>query len=75
MSRTPTEDLVVIARQLDPESHSIVLGPWLNEQVWREEIPKNLKKIWGRLDYGERLCLFVKASELAALKKEGRERA
>jgi len=52
-----------------------VLGPWLDEQVWREEIPENLKKIWGRLDYGERLCLFVIASELAALKKERRERA
>jgi len=58
MSRIPPEDLVVIARQLDADFHAKVIGPW-NDEPWRDYVPLPLKKIWGKLDYGERLALFV----------------
>lgn len=58
MSRTPPEDLVVIARHLDPDFHAKVVGPW-NDERWREYVPLSLKKIWGKLDYSERLAVFV----------------
>jgi len=59
MSRTPPEDLVVIARKLDPDFHAQVVGPWDDTQTWRALIPASLRKIWGKLDYSERLVAFV----------------
>ena len=62
MSKTPPEDLVVLARHLDPEFHAKVVGPW-NDDPWRAHIPLSLRKVWGRLDYSERLVAFVMASD------------
>ena len=59
MSKTPPEDLVVIARKIDPEFHAKITGPWDNSQPWRLLIPTSLIKIWGRLDYSERLVAFI----------------
>jgi len=64
MSRTPPEDLVVLARHLDPDFHTKALGPWNDTEAWRANIPPSLRKIWGRLDYSERLVAFVLATEL-----------
>lgn len=62
MSKTPPEDLVVIARHLDPEFHAKIIGPWNDAEPWRSRVPLSLRKIWGRLDYSERLVAFVFAA-------------
>jgi hypothetical protein len=61
MSKTPPEDLVVIARKLDPDFHAKVVGVW-NDEPWRMRVPLSLRKIWGRLDYSERLVAFIFAN-------------
>lgn len=72
MSKVPSEDLVVMARQLDPDFHAKLIGPpdWPTGEVvdtvdWRHFIPGQLRRIWGRVDYGERLTAFIVATEAA----------
>src|SRR5690348_1826968 len=59
MSKKPTEDLVARARQLDPDFHAKVVGPWDETERWREVMPPAVKKMWEKLDYSERLMAFV----------------
>jgi hypothetical protein len=69
VSKVPSEDLVVMARQLDADYHAKLTGPplWDEEHAldWRNFIPGQLRRMWGRLDYGERLAAFVVAAEAA----------
>jgi hypothetical protein len=59
MSKTPPEELVLTARKLDPDFHAQIVGPWKDTEPWRAGVPGSLKKIWGKLDYSERLVIFV----------------
>jgi hypothetical protein len=72
MSKIPSEDLVVMAMQLDPDFKAKILGPpnWPEGDAvgaldWRHFIPGQLRRIWGRVDYGERLTAFIVAAEAA----------
>jgi hypothetical protein len=69
VSKVPSEDLVVMAAQLDPDFKQKILGPprWDEEHAldWRNFIPGQMRRIWGRVDYGERLVAFIVATEAA----------
>jgi hypothetical protein len=59
MSKEPPEHLVVVARKLDPAFHAQIVGPWTDTEPWRAGVPASLKKVWEKLDYSERLVIFV----------------
>jgi hypothetical protein len=59
MSKTPPEELVAVARKLDPDFHAQIVGPWSDTEPWRAGVPASLKKVWGKLDYSERLVIFI----------------
>lgn len=71
MSKVPSEDLVVMAKELDRDFHAKIMGPpnWPTEEVfvgsrdWRHFIPGQLRRVWARVDYGERLVAFIVATE------------
>jgi hypothetical protein len=69
VSKVPSEDLVVMAKELDPDFKQKLLGEpkWDEEHAmdWRNFIPGQLRRIWGRVDYGERLTAFIVATEAA----------
>lgn len=72
MSKVPSEDLNVIAQQLDADYRAKIMGPpnWPDGEVvaavdWRHFIPGQLRRVWGRMDYGERLVAFIIATEAA----------
>jgi hypothetical protein len=72
MASTPPEDLVVAARQLDPNYHAEVSAKWTDPDIdaislgprprWRLMVPPILRHLWGRLDYETRLAVFVVAA-------------
>ena len=59
MSKEADEHLVDVARKLDPDFHAQIVGPWTDADPWRAGVPGSLKKIWDRLEYSERLVVFV----------------
>jgi hypothetical protein len=66
MSNAPPEDLVVRARQIDPEYRiRIAMPDWdtEHERDWRNYVPGELRRLWGRLDFETRVAVFVVASE------------
>lgn len=69
MSQVPAEDLNVIAQQLDRDYAAKLKGPvlWDEEHAldWRNFIPGDMRRIWGRMDFGEKLCAFIVATEAA----------
>ena len=74
MSNVPTEDLIVAARRLDPHCSDVVSQPqWdtcrKDPADWRSYVGRDMRGFWGRLDYGERLAVFVASATLAAARK------
>ncbi len=75
MSKVPTEDLVVAARHLDQNYHAIIGAPAWETSArdpadWRSYVSKTVRAMWGKLDYGERLAVFVTAASIAATRKK-----
>jgi hypothetical protein len=63
---TPTEDLVVAARSLNPRAYDLVLArmEWsdaLEWTDWRFHIPDPIRRVWGKLGHEARLAAFVMA--------------
>lgn len=69
MSKVPAEDLVVMAMQLDRDyARKLKEQPLWDEEHsldWRNFIPGSMRRVWGRMDFGERLAAFIVATEVA----------
>jgi hypothetical protein len=66
MGKTPPEDLLIAARQLDREFNvKLAMPDWdaEHERDWRNYVPGELRRLWGRLDYETRVAVFVVAAE------------
>jgi hypothetical protein len=67
---TPPEDLVIAARQLDPKVFDVIdRARWDDDNDdalldWRLYVPRELRKLWGRLGLEARLAVYITAKRM-----------
>lgn len=74
MSKVPSESLINAARALAVDFNAMIDRPdWescaKDPADWRSYVSRSMRKLWGQLDYGERLAAYVTAASIAASKK------
>jgi hypothetical protein len=69
VSTVPGEDLVIMARDLAANYHEQLNAPDWTAEVgpddWRYFVDADVRRYWGRTDYGERLLAWLIAARMA----------